>query len=105
MRKIFLLALGITLILGSVNSTPQKNGRVLANSEQDKPISLTKKQWAIIGGGSLAIFVVTYLLLGMCCATEIKTREASSTLTTGLAANEEDNEVPDSERALDDSVD
>lgn len=46
----------------------------------------------------MVIFILSYFLLGICCSQGPKTREASSTLTTGLAANPE--EVQETERPL-----
>jgi hypothetical protein len=88
----------LTLVCSTLTLTHSENGRLLANSEQDKPIKLTPKQWGFIAGGSVVLFLTTYMLLGLCCKSEIKTREASSTLTAGLSANME--ESAETERPL-----
>lgn len=82
-----LTILAVTLIGLSIN-----NDRILANSEKDKTISLNAKQWTILGVGTVVVFVACYFLLGLCCNSDQKTREQSSTLTTVLVDEPEEPE-------------
>ena len=97
--KTLFLAMSI-MAIASLTLSVHSDYRMLSNSEKDKTIQLNSKQWAIIGGGGVAVFILSYLLLGICCNAPIKTRESSSTLTAGLAENAE--ELQETERPLDD---
>lgn len=88
--KQFLLAITILTLTTMAVSAQSHDNRILVNSENDKIISLNPKQWGIIGGGSLVIFIISYFVLGMLCTGEPTTREASSTLTSGLVENIEE---------------
>jgi len=74
-----------------VNSTLMTSSfertRIMANSENEKEISLNQKQWGVMAGGSLVIFILCFCLLGLCCKDDPIIREHSSSLTKGLAEN------------------
>lgn len=66
--------------------------RLLTNTEGDKPFTLSSKQWLAILLVGIIVFIGVFLLLGLCCNAEVRTREASSTLTTSLTDGLENHE-------------
>ena len=96
MKSLIFTVSALTLL--NITIAAKATHRMLANGENSDQIQLNPKQWGIIAGGGILVFGLTYLLLGLCCKFEPRTREQSSTLTSALTSDM--SEMQETERPL-----
>lgn len=87
--KNFIIALIALNMVSSILSARIYNPRLLTNTENDKVITLSAKQWGIIAGIGIVVFILCFFVLGLICSSPPKTRDVSATLTSDLIEQEQ----------------